>query len=43
MGVRLCVECGSAVHLRCYKSVLGTCPGAKGDTHHTKVTDRPFI
>ncbi|XP_065830068.1 protein kinase C delta type-like [Oscarella lobularis] len=37
-----CRECGSAVHLRCYKSVLGTCPGAKGDTHHTKFLKERF-
>eukprot|EP00118_Oscarella_pearsei_P025095 m.307496 g.307496 ORF g.307496 m.307496 type:complete len:742 (+) comp42357_c0_seq1:68-2293(+) len=37
-----CKECASAVHLRCYKSVLGICPGAKGDTHHTKFLKERF-
>jgi hypothetical protein len=40
-GLR-CQECGSVVHVRCHKNILGKCPGAKGDTHQTKFLKERF-
>ena len=38
-----CQECGSVVHVKCHKNILGKCPGAKGETHQTKVREWDFL
>ncbi|XP_062522733.1 protein kinase C delta type-like [Corticium candelabrum] len=37
-----CQECGSVVHVKCHKNILGKCPGAKGETHQTKFLKERF-